>query len=213
MELKDYLKLLHKELELIISTAAFFAAIGVIVYFVIPPKYVASGTFFVGRAVGNPNGNSVATSTSSNSIDYEGYYASQASITYADSFSNILTSIEIQRLSLDALNKPIKEVYLRKLAKNTKVTRESNIVKLEVTAKTGKEALNTYHAVANNSIVKFKAQASRLDSNILVSKIYPDPVIYKEFSSVFLAALIGLVLGALASITYISVKDYFEREF
>ena len=110
MELKKITKTIEKN-KFFLITASFIGLILGIIFYFLPSKYISSGSFYVSKKTDN----------SLEFFTYEGYYAQQSAITYADSVVNLAKSVDIKKDVLEKMNQPINEKNLRELNKSIKI--------------------------------------------------------------------------------------------
>jgi len=83
---KKIIKTIEKN-RLLLITATFIGLVLGIIFYFLPSKYISSGSFYVSKK----------TDKSLDFFTYEGYYAQQSAITYADSVITLAKSVDIKK--------------------------------------------------------------------------------------------------------------------
>lgn len=199
MELKEYILLLFKNIKKIIIVGIIGLSLGIVSYYVIPPKYVATASFVVVRSADSPT---------QEYFNYEGYYAQQASLTYAKTFAALLESVDVREKTLVSLGLEVTERNLRNLKRYTHVKNDSHLVTLEVRSLSASDAAAIWTALSTASLDTVQPILQNSDSALSVVQVSEVPIIHQSFNNIYLSATVGFLFGVLVSIVVISLSDY-----
>lgn len=206
MEIREIELLLKQNITKVILITIMGGLIGVIAYFAIPTKFLASGSFYISRHVENNAGKY---------FEYEGYYGQQTAQAYTSNFIGMLESIDVKSAALNSLSIKPTEESLRKLSRDIKVKKVSpQIVALVVSGLSYDEAKLKWNALANTALAQATELNQKGDSGIVISKLnnFPDPIIKTEYRKIYVNALIGLGLGFVTALIIFIYKRYYEHE-
>lgn len=200
MDLKEYLKLINKNLKLIITVCA-ITGISTLLFSVLRPvKYDVSQSLFI-----NKNG-----SQETDDFKFDGYYAFEAADTLSDSIGEWLKSPEVvsaiyAKSGIDPSFKNIKS-YSKKF-KTKKLSADFVEVKFE--SKSADEAAKISGAIVN--IVNSKT-ASLKDSSggeVSFSIAEGKPIVVENKLDALLNFVIGIASGILLGIFIALSREYF----
>jgi len=198
MEVKEIFKIINKHRKAIYTYAILGAMIGVLIYF-LPSKYISTGSFYIKRA----------TDVNKDFFTYEGYYGQQTTLSYTNTVVGLLESVDLQSKALSTLNIPIDEISLRKYAKYIKVKKSGpQLVTLTVKGKTFIDSKSMWEAVADELLAVNQQLNINGDGSLNVSKVSAQPVVKKEYKSLWLNIPAGILLALGAGIFIISLKEY-----
>lgn len=198
MELKLLFKVIKKYSKTMYICAIIGALLGIIAYF-IPSKYISTGSFYIKRSA----------DANISFFTYEGYYSQQTALSYTNTVVGLLESVDIQSKALSKLNIPINEVSLRRYAKYIKVKKSGpQLVTLTVKGNSFADSKNLWGAVADELVVANQQLNVNGDNKLNVSKISLQPVVKKEYRSLWLHIPAGILLALGAGIFSISLKEY-----
>jgi len=206
VELRELEQLLKQNINKILLITFMGGLVGVIAYFVIPIKYLASGSFYISRHV-DDNGEKY--------FEYEGYYGQQTAQAYTSNFIGMLDSIDVKSTALNTLAIKPTEESLRKISRDTKVKKVSpQIISLVVTGNSSEEAKLKWNSIANAALAQANELNQKGDASIVISKLnnFPDPITKTEFRKIYVNALIGIGLGFIAALIIFTYKRYYEHE-
>lgn len=202
MELKNlFIKLKYNYL-LIGVFVIVGSIIGVIVYFVLPQKYLASGSFYVSRTTQQNVGDF---------FTYEGYYGQQTAQAYTATVIGLLESLDIKSKALSALGIPINEYTLRKYGKLISVKKSApQLVTLNVKGNTAKQASDLWEAVSKNTLDTTYKLNLTSDPNLKISTLAEKPVIKETFWNIYANSFIGAGLGFLTGVGALYLFSYLK---
>lgn len=201
MELREIIKLLTKNKAEILLITLMGLIAGTVIY-MLPAKYVSSGAFYIKRS----------TDTNSTFFTYEGYYAQQTALSYANTVAALLESIDLRSKSMAELGISVDEFSLRKYQKLISVKKVGpQLISLSVKGKTYDEARNFWEALSNSLIQTTSEINSNGDPNLSISKINSEPVVKQEYKSLWLNLSVGFGLGLVSGLLFISLKEYLKK--
>jgi capsular polysaccharide biosynthesis protein len=183
---------LYKTKIWLLLIAGLLGGILSLVFFILfPPKFIASGSFFVSRTVEN----------STSDFKYEGYYSSLSSMNYARTLAALVESDAVKAKVLTGLERSITRENLKNLGKSVTIKKpETQLVSMHVKALTPKEAEQTW-LLYRDALVKTSSSLNGTsgDSNISVVAIDESPVVYESFSNIYILLLLGVLSGVIVS--------------
>ena len=204
MEIGNLSKLIKKNGFKMLLVATLFGLIGVSVYYAFPPRYTATGTFFVKRAV---------ESSSGEFFNYEGYYSQQVSLSYAKTFAALLESVDIKSKALGTLQMPISDDTLRDINRKVRVKSATpQLVTLTVKGNSVGEATNVWAALSNAALQASESVNSGGDTSVKVVPLNTSPVVQMVYRNVYLNFLVGVLLGTLFCLIVLGVHLLAEEE-
>lgn len=194
--------LLYKQKALIpVMGAIVGLVLGLGLYFLLPVKYIASGSMFVVRQV-----EEVPTE-----FNYEGYYSSLSSFNYTQSLAALLETDDIRGGVLRRLDLPVTKENLKNLKKSVDVKKTTTQVLTFVTKDTNpKQATAIWKAYAQ----ELKTVTTRVnqfgDSGLIPVQLIASPVVYQGFSNIFVSGLAGVFLGFFLGSFIISIYIFIK---
>lgn len=200
MELKEIYAFLSRHRKKLLGITLLFILISCVLYFLLPPKYVASGSLFVGRKLSPQLGSN---------FTYEGYYGQQAAIMYTNSVIGLMESQDVGVLTLKQLNQEVNETNLKKLARKI-ITKKTGpqFFTLEIKDSTAQNAQNIWEAVSKNTLEladKINADSDPFINITLVSEI---PLVRPTYKNLAVYVLFAATIGFVVSTFYLALKEY-----
>lgn len=204
MELGNLSKLIKKNGFKMLLVIVLCGLIGVSIYYAFPPRYTATGTFFVKRAV---------ESSSGQFFSYEGYYSQQVSLSYAKTFAALLESVDIKSKALQSLQMPVSDETLRKLGRQVRVKSATpQLVTLTVKGESVGEATNIWAAVATSALQTASSVNSGGDALVTVVPVSSAPIVQMVYRNIYLNFLIGALLGTLLCLSALGIQMLSEED-
>ena len=201
MELKKIIKTIEENRPLLITAAFIGLVLGIIFYF-LPSKYISSGSFYVSKK----------TDKSLDFFTYEGYYAQQSAITYADSVITLAKSVDIKKDVLEKMNQPINEKNLRELNKSIKIKKAGpQIISLEIKGRTYELAEETWTKFSESLIKKSEEMNENSDEKLVVNTVSEKPLTRKAYRSPWVFGATGFLAGLALGILVMCGKEYFKN--
>ncbi|HQK41809.1 MAG TPA: hypothetical protein PKV39_02345 [bacterium] len=201
MELKKIIKTIEKNRPLLITATFIGLVLGIIFYF-LPSKYISSGSFYVSKK----------TDKSLDFFTYEGYYAQQSAITYADSVITLAKSVDIKKDVLEKMNRPINEKNLRELNKSIKIKKAGpQIISLEIKGRTYELAEETWTKFSESLIKKSEEMNENSDEKLVVNTVSEKPLTRKAYRSPWAFGATGVLAGLALGILVMCGKEYFKN--
>ena len=203
MELKELTQFFKLFGVKILSSGITAGLLGVILYYVLPVRFIATGSFYIHRAVEG--------TTNRQYFTYEGYYGQQTAQAYTNTVIAILESTDMQKKALEKMDLTVNEQNLRKVSKQIKVVKEApQLVSVTVKGNTPKNASELFTNISGITIETAKDLNSRGDPALLISPV-DEPVVKEIFRNVFINFFAGLVLGVTVSIPGFAFYKYFKE--
>ena len=205
MELKQIISKIRKNVRWLIAFGVVGAGVGILIFYVVPAKYVASGNFYV---------TSVPEAATTEYFAYDGYYANQAARHYAETVFGMFQSKDILNNSLTNMNFLVTDSLLREKQKLISVKKTApQLIELRVKGESSVSARALFNEISKTTIETSKTINDQAgDSNLNIVQVRNDPVITLEFSNVVLNIALGFLLGMFTFVFLLSVKVYFEKE-
>jgi capsular polysaccharide biosynthesis protein len=206
MELKSFLNEIWSKKLLVLVVCAMCLGAGAISYFILPRQFEASGSFFIHKKLEDIPGRKTY-------FDYDGYYAQQTAVNFAATFYSLIESPDILAQTLVNMKISPVESTIRKLEKNIKIKKASpQLITVYFYSYSQENAEKTWNTLANAAIEKSTQLNKAGDNSIIVSNVTEKPLVKETFRNIWLNTVIGALLGALASITYIGFSIYLKEE-
>mgnify|MGYP005835668569 CR=1 FL=1 len=204
MELRILLKNLKKNLKWLVFSSVIFLALGVLIYYAFPAKYVAVGSFYVTRKVNSASESSFFT--------YEGYYANQTARSFAETVFGLFESRDSLSKALSNLNFVVTDGLLRRTARLISVKKPAPaVILLEVKGDSPVAARALWKEVSQVVILASdEINAAYGDHALKITPLRNDPVIQREYRNVYLNAVIGFVFGIGLFVFVESLKIYLK---
>jgi capsular polysaccharide biosynthesis protein len=202
MTLKDIIKFLQKEKAPILITGLVFAVVGVLAYFVVPQKYEATGTLFVARKIDE----------GPDFFTYEGYYASQSAQSYTPTVIGLLKSDAVKGEVLKDLSVMIDARALRELGRVIDAKKQApQLIQVTVKNMGSVSPEVVWNSLVENTVTTSQALSSKSDPSLVVIRVNEEPIVRESFSSLYLNAAVGFLLGVIGAGLFLSAKEYFKN--
>lgn len=195
-----YKKLIKHRTNLILSLII-GALLGIIFYF-LPSKYVASGSFFVNRKI----------DTKSGFFTYEGYYGQQTALSYTNSILSLMESVDIKKMVLESNKIPLNSKNMNMLNRIISVRKTGpQVVFLTVKGRTYEEAKRLWNSVSNITIAAAYEINTNGDENLSISPVSPQPLVGLPYKSIYLYGIVGTLISFSLASCFICLKEYFKN--
>jgi capsular polysaccharide biosynthesis protein len=203
LEVKDLIKEFNKNRKTIAAVSLFTALTGLAVYFILPTRYIAAGSFYIQRAVEDAQ---------AEFFTYEGYYGQQTAMSYTNTVAGLFESIDVSKKTLELQQKEINENNLRKLTRQINVRKEApQLITLLVKEKSPEEAERLWTFISQSTLRTAEELNAEGDPLLRISPV-GEFVVKKEFRSPYLNMGIGWGLGLILSLTVLSMRAYLKEE-
>ncbi len=213
MTLKELSKFFAKNKIAILGTGVSFALVGVVIYFLLPPKYSATGTLFVTRKIEQPE---PGTTFSPESVEdgffsYEGYYAQQNALSYTSTLIGLIESADIKSKVLDTLSISVSEANLRKLGRAVSAKKHApQLVVVTVKGLPSASAEKIWTTLVDEVMLASQKLSEQGDPNLVVVAVSDHPIVKEGYRNVLVNIIIGFGFGVLVSTMYFAGKQYFS---
>lgn len=203
MELAELITYIKKHLKEVAGFALAGGLLGVLLYYVIPQYYVASGSFYISRAINNG---------ASNYFAYEGYYGQQTAISYTNTVMGLFESTDVKAQAIKTLGMEVNDQSLRKLKRSLSVKKLApQVIYVTVEATSPEKASSTYQAVADATLSIAQKLNQSGDTQLQIEQVSKPPVIDDVFKNIFVNMLIGLGFGFVLSLGFLFLKKYLKK--
>jgi capsular polysaccharide biosynthesis protein len=203
MELKEIIRFLLNNAKIIIGFGLFFAFLGAGLYFALPDRYLAEGSFYVHRQV------EIGVEEH---FTYEGYYGQQAALSYTNTVIGLFEDTSIKKRSLEDLNIPTDEKNLRKINRQVRVKKPApQLVNLIVKGTTPSEAENLWTVLSDNALQTAQTLNAEGDPFLRITTV-GGPVVRKAYENILINTALGLALGLMAGTAMAALIQYRKEE-
>jgi capsular polysaccharide biosynthesis protein len=201
MELSEIFEEIADNWRFVLIVTLLSGLIGVISFYLIPTKYIASGSLFISHDV---------DLVKRSEFTYEGSYARQTSEKYAETVIGLLESVDVRKRALDNLNGMPTQVTLRKAKKATRIKEAApQLINLTVKGRSIDYAKALWSSLVQETIlISDGINDTQGDSQLHISVVEGAPIVYEAYTNVFLNLGIGVFLGASLSVLFVALKEY-----
>ena len=204
MELRVFIEIIKMNIKAISFYTFTGVLIGTASFFIIPQKFVSSGSLFVTRQIEN---------NTNEYFSYEGYYAQQTAQFYTNSLSGLVESIDVKSATLEKMNVPVTEYTLRELSRNLKVKKAGpQLINISVKDYTFENAEVRWKSLVDSALESIKKINEKSDPMISVTKVAETPITKEEYRNVFLNAFLGASVGLFFGIFIYLFKNYYYEQ-
>jgi capsular polysaccharide biosynthesis protein len=190
-------------IRVLVLTTLLSALLGIAWFLLTPPKYIASGAFYVSRS----------TETVPSEFKYEGYYASLSSLNFAKTLAALIESDDIKRQILLEQKQPINRTNLKALNRAVSIKNpETQLVSLQTKASSPEQALrlwSSYKKAVSSTISNINTKG---DINLNVLAVSEEPVVFQSFRSLPLSLLLGAFVGLFGSAFLLGAYFFSQKE-
>jgi capsular polysaccharide biosynthesis protein len=197
-ELKELLKLSKKFKVLLISLLVLGGLGATIISSLIPTKYIASTTLYIGREPQKPG---------EDYYTYDGFYSQQASREYTDTVVGLLKTSDIYRSALEKLE--TKDVSASEFLSSANVRKVSpQVISVSVTREDREEA-NKFLVVLSQTVAEKSKSLNQLgDKNFFVGTVNAQPLVTISKVPTLLNGLVGALLGLVVGMALVALYQY-----
>lgn len=203
MDLYKFLKYVKKDKNLLIGTILAFTLAGILTFYLIPVKYVSSGSLFISRNT-NPQ--------QPDHFTYEGYYSQQAALSYTNSIMGLMESEDILAETLQNMQMEVTEENLRKLSRRV-ATKKSGpqLIELSIKAPSPEEAERIWVLHSGNTIETIEKIKSNGDPQLNINKIRQNPVTKTTYKNLAVNIIVGIIIGTTFGLSLVLAKFYLRK--
>lgn len=199
MELKELFKFLKKYKASLFVWGLVFGFVGALFYYLLPPKYVASGSFYVTRAI----------EPVTEEFSYEGYYAQQSALSYTKTFMGLLESVDSRSKALDKLNLEVTSRTLRKYGRQVRVKSVApQLLSFEVKDDSPDAARNFWLTLSDVSLEESQRLNMNGDSLLRIIPVSDSLVVREVYRNVFINIIAGFGFGIFSGVLVFATKEY-----
>lgn len=200
MEIRDIFTNIKKNQKILIYSA-FLGLIAGLLASVLPPRYISSGSLFVGRSV----------EESKNYFTYEGYYAQQSALGFTDSAIAVIRSPDLIKLLLEKTNTPQNTANYRKISKSISIKKTGpQIILVGLKSDSSEKSKSMWLELNNILIDKINNVNQNADDKLSINTLSEEPLIRESYRNIFVFSFMGLIFGAFLGLFLISLKEYFR---
>lgn len=206
MEASEIIKLLLKHKIYLLSCGVLGLAFSLGIY-LLPPKYVSSGTLLVTHAVEPSAGKKL------DFFSYEGYYAQQTALSYTGTVVAMLDSVDIRYKALSKIGVAKSDENLKKYSKFIKVTKVGpQVVSLKVKTPAADVSRQLWLALTSELISTSETLNSSGDPDLKVVLASSELTTGPEYRPLPTHLIAGAILGLMFGSFLISAKEYLKNE-
>jgi capsular polysaccharide biosynthesis protein len=203
MEFTEIVKFFSTYSKHILKAALVAGLAGTILFFAVPVKHIATGSFYIHRNV---------EGTTGRYFTYEGYYGQQTAQAYTNTVIALLESTDIKKKALENTGLPVNERSLRRVSKQIDVTKEApQLITLKVKGNSETNAAALFTSISNNMVDTATALNSGGDPALLISPV-GDPVVNTAYRSLPVNFLLGVSLGFISATLWYAFKRYLKGQ-
>lgn len=200
MELKEIFDFYRKNFKKVVFGVFLFSVLGAILFYVIPVKYVATGSIFVVRA---------ADLVQREEFTYEGFYAQQNASEYSKTVVGILESIEMQKKMVEAKGDFVTEENLRKVRRELNIKKVApQVITLEIEGDDPQKVVDLWNEVAKQTLSSSETISERGDTGTSIVILDDSPVVHSGFRELWAFVLVGAVFGFVTATFYFALREY-----
>jgi len=202
MELKEIFDFFKANSAKLATFFVFGLFLGLVIYGILPSKYISSGTLFVGRAV----------SDSEDFYAYSGFYDQQTALSFTRTVKGLLEDKNLYAEVLTELKEDVTEKNLRDLRKKIKVKNSgAQTLSVEIRANSMEETKTIWNTLIRkttetvelaNSKSNEKLFIQKLNSEVWSRKITHYPLIFGSIGGLFFMGIGTFLIG---------LKTYFSK--
>ncbi|EKE00458.1 MAG: hypothetical protein ACD_22C00016G0001 [uncultured bacterium] len=201
MEFAELVNFFKKNAVTIALITLLCALLGCISYYVLPQKYLATGSLFVHRTVDKG---------SSQFFTYEGYYGQQTAIAYTNTVAGILESTDIKSLALIHFDQKVNEQTLRKISKQIKVKKTSpQLLTLTIKGNSSEAGLELWKYITRETIELTNVINKNGDPALQIA-VLGNPVVKAQYRNILINTVVGLGFGFLISTFGIALVKFIK---
>lgn len=191
-----------QKLPLLLLGGLLGLVVGLVVFYLVPPKYIATGSFYTARRI----------ETVPSAFSYEGYYASLASLNYAKTLTALIKSDDVKSRVLTGLKEEVSRKGLRELDRAIRVLKtDSSLVTFQVKHQ-DPTRVQAIWKLTSEEILQLSADINKNgDSKVTPVPILDSPVVYKGYSNIYFNAGVGFVAGLVSTLFVLSILFYVKE--
>ncbi len=202
MTASQLLNMYKKHIVVIVLAGILGGALGAAVCLLNPPKYIASGSFYVSRGI----------EATPQDFKYEGYYSSLSSLNFAKSLAALIESDDVKKQVLQVQKQPVNRKSLKSLDRATLVKKpDTQLVTLQTKATSSAQAEHLWLIYKDILIAVSNTLNENGDSNIVVAPVSSTPATFESFKSLPLSIALGAFVGVFVSMFFYGTY-YFAKK-
>lgn len=168
----------------------------------ITEKYIAEGSFYVGRRI-DPNQAMFFT--------YEGYYNQQTALSYTNTAVALIESTDVKKLTLEKLDIEVGEETLREFGNIMKVKKSGpQLITVTVKGSSTIRAFELWNSLINSFLETAEKLNKNTDPNLAIQKVSPAPIVRQSLLPLVSLPIAGGMLFLLISVFLVSLKEYLK---
>ncbi len=203
MELREYLRVLQKNIVVLVGLTVLGGAVALGVSQRIPDKFEALLTIYVQKIPEQPT---------SGDFTYDGYYAQQAAEAFTDTVVGLFESSTVAYRALELTERDSAISQIRELNKQTSVEKIApQLVDLSVRATDSVYAIEVVQGLF--SAVEEQVLSAEHDfGNVTVKRVNTEPLVILQKPPILLYTLVGLFVGFFVAIVAVAIKQYMTED-
>lgn len=207
MTLKEILEFYNRYKVKILVFGFVFSLIGVVVFFVFPPKTIATGSLFVTRKVQKD-----ITPQDEPFFTYEGFYSQQSAFSYTSTVIGLLESEGFRSMVLGDIGFVGNADNIRRIKRAIKIKKSApQLISVTVKEWRGVPPEIIYNSLTQKIITSSLALNEEGDPNLLVLRVEEFPIVRQTYSNVYVNALVGFGLGVFVASFALALKEYLKN--
>ncbi|MCL5411257.1 MAG: Wzz/FepE/Etk N-terminal domain-containing protein [Patescibacteria group bacterium] len=200
-ELKDLVKVVGKYRPLFVFLILVGGGGAFIVSALLPVKYEAATTVYVGREPQKP-------------VDqyytYDGFYSQQASMQYTDTVVGLLKTPDVYRTALEKGGG--EQISALEFLNSTEVRKVSpQVINISVVRKEKEESRRLLTTLSQTVSEKIKSLNQQGDNNFFVSSVKADPLVTTIKQNYLLNTFVGMLLGMVFGFSIMGLVEYLKK--
>lgn len=202
MTQKELVKFFRENAQKIVAAGVLFALAGVVSFYVVPVKYLATGTLFVSRETVSPE------LVLPSEFTYEGYYAQQNAANFTATLIGLVESEDVQSAVLTKLNKEVTAKSLFSFKRRVQVKKQApQLVSVQVKGDTRESAASVWKVLVGEVSSVSQQVTSQDDNQISLILVSEEPVVREQYRNIMINAVIGFGLGLSLSTFFFFLKE------
>jgi len=191
MDLKEVLEFLKKIYKNLLAFFAVGVFLGILVFSILPKKYISSGILFVGRTV----------TETQEFYSYSGYYDQQVALSFTNTVRGFLEDKNLHAQILKKLGAEATEKNIRAIDR-----------KIRVRSKSRRETEEIWETLVDETVKTMEVLNAKADSKLFIEKTNTTVLSRELMQNPFVFGGVGGLFLMGCGTVYIATKTYFYKE-